>query len=812
MSRKKDQFVDLEEAKRLGIEEHDWPRIVERMGRNPNEVECLVYSTLWSERYSNKNSASLLETLYRGERRKDAPYGSEVGLVDIGNNRTVALYATSNNEQSFIDPYLGSQAAFGNAVDAISGVGAKPIAALNLMRFGTISLGTNQTLLQKSVGGLSAFGNSFGIPNIGGEVYFHKNYDGGVIVNTCVLGVAKTTAISRKEECKKGYQLLYVGAPTSIDGLHDSLRPKKEVVQSNLKTGKHSQTQEAKEEERQKKNKLRGAQISMKISDPFLAKQFSDACAAAISTGYMSAYSMMQVGGLSTACVAITGQIGKAVKINLNRIPLRFSELTPKEILFSETPERMLFVASRTHQRELVQLFHKWDLNPVVVGEVTDYEGVEYIWNHNALADIPFNFALGGAEEKIHNVVKFPPMLKRKANDDDDRQKVVQKRKKRYKDDWSIIQDATEENKDKFKKFENPLSLEDTLIDLLASPNLCSRALIYNNFDQAMGSNSIIKAGGDAALVRIEDEDGSRDRAIAISVDANSLYVSQEAYLGSVQTVAEGMRNISASGAKPIAVAHSLNYGDPSNYREIADLAESIRGIGDACRIWNIPIVSDHVNLFNGSEANPILPTPSVCMIGLLEKAEHATPAYFINRGDRVFLIGETKDEIGCSEYTHYCHRHVNPNVPDINFEHEIKMSRFVQDLIKRRLISSCHDLSGGGLGVAFAECCLSSPQPVGATLEVYQPNKDEDLRDDILLFSETSGRFIVSCPPTGEEDLKQACVDANVPITAEGEVGGKNISFEGEVECVVPLSTAYRVWSGRMSQLLGLTAKKDEN
>lgn len=811
MSTKKTDLVSLEEALKHGIEEYDFPRIVERMGRNPNEIECLIFAKLWSETYSNKNSSALLATLYRGKNDLASLHGSSVGLLDIGNNRTLALYAVSNNKQGYAEPFLGAQAAFGAATDAIAGVGAKPIAALNLLRFGAINLGINQGLLQKAVSGLASFSNAFGIPNIGGEVYFHKNYNGSVVMNTCVLGVAHTDSITKKEAAKTGFQVLYVGAATSIDGLSDALRPKKEAIQTKLLTGKEDQVELSVEEEKQKR-KILGEQVAMRISDPFLAKQFADACTAAINTGYMSAYSMLHTGGLATACIALTGQIGKAIRVNLNRIPIRFSDLTSKEILFSETPERMLFIASGEHQRELVKLFQQWDLNPTVIGEITDYEGLEYIWNGKTIADIPFNFALKGGEEKVHAVVKFPPMLKRKASDDDDRQKVVQKRKKRYDNDWAIIQEVTEKNQNKFKKFGNLASLEDTLIDLLASPNLCSRAHIYQNFDQAIGSNSIIQAGGDAALVRIEEDDGTRKRAIAISVDSNSLYVSQEAYLGSVQTVAEAMRNISATGAKPIAIAHSLNYGNPNDYKEISDLAESIRGIGDACKIWDIPIISDHVSLFNGSTANQILPTPTICMIGLLEDASLAVPAAFQNRGDKIFLLGTTNDEIACSEYTHYCHKHINPDVPNINFEHELKMSKFVQDSASRCLLSSCHDLSGGGLGIAFAECCLTSPQPIGATLEVYQPLKDTKLRDDILLFSETSARFLVSCAPTKEEAFKEFCAAENIPITAEGEVGGKNISFEGELECVVPLSTAYRVWSGRMAQLLGLGKVREES
>ncbi len=780
--------VTFKEGRTYGIDEFEWARIIERMGRNPNDMECAIFAMLWSEAYCNKSSASLLDTIAREDERVKKVPGTRLKAVSIGDGEYLTMRLIANNSQSYIDTYFGAQTAMDMSLTELATVGATPLATVNMFRFGSSEQIANQRLLQGAANGVSAYANRFGVPVIGGEVYFHKQYNFSVMANSGSIGVISSDHPLKQERPPVGSAVLYVGAKTGRDGL-----PTKEREEDLLVSRKKRES------------------VTLKISDPLLASRMISACAEAISLGIVRDIISAGVGGLGTAAFDLASRINNPIRIEIDKIPLRVDGLTPKEILLSESSERLLIVATKGEHRKLIDIFHKWDIDSSMVGQVIDADGIEFYWNHYLAADIPFLFAMGGSIQKHYQVVKFPPMLRRAENADG--ADAARRRKRKVQDEWSVVREASEGNKELPLDINRSTNLEDTWLDLLANPNLCSRRPLYRLCDQVVGCNSLVRAGGDAGVLRLKEdgkkrtrgEDGSRPKkALAVTLDSNSLYVGMEPYLGTVQTVAEGMRNLAATGAKPIAIAHCLNFGDPSRYKEVCDLSESIRGLGDASRLWDIPIISEFVSLYNGSEGNPTLPAPAVMMVGLIEDTAHVCSVPFKERGDRILFLGKTLNELGCSEFGHYVHRQVNRLVPDINFDNEKAACDLVVALIRQGLLQSAHDCSGGGAAVALAECCLSGERPIGATLTMDNTLDEKNFRTDAIMFSETSGRFIISCKAEHEDAVRAQVEAAGVPITGSGEVGGRDMRIAGAASAELPLATAYKIWSRRMSILLG--------
>ena len=791
--------VEREFALALGIDEMEWDRIVDRLGRPPNHFECYIFASLWSERVANKSSESLLDTIRREDSNVHNIDGSQLKMLDIGCGQYLALRVVHNNQQSMIEPSFGAQTALDQSLEELATAGARPLAMLSLLRVGSHDLVKNQRLFQGLVDGISNYGGRVGTPLVGGDTYFHKSYNRGMIVNGGVVGLVSYDTALRKDEVPFKSPVLYVGSPTGKENLPEKiLMPDEEAPTS---TG----------------------QRTLKISDPLLENRMLSACAEAIEQGVLQEIVAVGPGGLAVAAFDLASRVRRPILLDIDRIPIRGSgELKPLEIILSESSQRLLIVTRKEHHRALTNIFYKWDIFNVKVGEVNDSDGIEFYWNHYPAADIPFQFALEGSEQMEIEVVQFPPMLKRRDGSTNQADKI-RRRKRVVEDEWSLVREvALSQETDEEKEFECPKNLEDIWLDLLADPNLCSRAAMYQLFDQVVGANTIQKPGGDSALLRIpppvleELPDVLKNRGLAISFDSNSLYVSMEPYLGTVQTVAEGMRNLAAVGARPIGLAHCLNFGNPSNYKEICDLAESIRGLGDASSIWEIPMLSENVSLYNGTDGTPILPTPSILIAGMVKDFEKSCSIGFKESGDVVLLLGQSKNEIGCTEYANHVHKRVNRLVPDIDFELERSVCELVVTMIEQELLNSAHDLSIGGLAVALTECCMSRPRPIGARLNVDMqvfdtPNGPVPLRRDAAIFGESCGRFLISCSPENEEIVRQTCAEFDIPITAAGEVGGKMIVIEGIDEISLPVSTTYRLWTHRMEYLLGHSTSEDD-
>lgn len=767
--------IELEEGLALGIDDIEWDSIITRLGRNPNHFECSIFASLWSDRVSFKNSSALIEAAnFDYNSLEDLP-GSKIKLINIDEDLQLALRISQSNNLCSIDPYYAAQLALDSSLQELTTAGAKPIAILTLGRFGNPDQLSHQNRFRRLIGGLASFSNKSGIPILDGDYYFHKSYNKAPLVNSAVIGIIENKKIKREKPLPFSSPILYVGSDTGRD-----------EIPSNQKSSK-----------------------SIPMGDPLLSRKILSAAKEAIAANVVEEIIVLGPGGIGVGAFHMAQRVLRPILIDIDRIPTRGDINEPLDILKSETADRVLMATSPEKHRDLNKILYKWDLSSTRIGEVNDSDGIEFYWNHYQAADIPFLFAISGAAKKTMEVVKFPPMLKR--SDRATNQQSNKKHQNIKKDEWSLIREVSikTEMKQHEKHLPCPTNLEDVWLDMLANPNLSSREPVHMMYDQLVGGRTLVKNSADASVLRLslKKQDKLSKKAIATSLVSNSLYVANEPYLGTVQTIAEGMRNLASVGAKPIAIAACLNFGSSERYREVCDLAEGIRAMGDASRIWNLPIMSEEVSLENGTEGNPVMPTPSITAIGIIDDISKLCPQSFKEKGDKIYLLGETKNEIGCSEYAHYIHKRVNTLVPDINFESEKSRCLNIIELIENNIINSCHDLGRGGLALGIVESCLLRSRPIGATLNLTQKQVPSEagapLRPDAALFGETSSRFLVSCNPEKEEELLDFCEKFNIPISASGEVGGKSIQLKGLVEIDLPLSTTYKLWIHRLESYL---------
>lgn len=774
--------IEIEHALSLGLDEAEWESIVSRLGRNPNHFEASIFASLWSDRVSFKNSKSLIEAAQFEYTSLEELPGSSIKLISIDDETQLAVRISQQNALCQIEPYFAAQSALDSALQELTTAGAKPIGIFSIGRFGNPEQLSHQARFKKLITGLSHFSNKSGIPLLDGSYYFHSSFNKAPIVNCAVIGIVENKKIGRQEPLPFSSPLLYVGAKTGKDYI-----PDKEI-----RTG------------------------AIPMGDPLLSRRILSAAREAINAQAVDEIIVLGAGGLAVGAFHMSVRAKRPILIDIDRIPLRTEMQEPLDILKSETADRVLMITSADKHRDLNKILHTWDLESVRIGEVNDADGIEFYWNHYQAADIPFQFAISGASRKTMEVVQFPPMLKRSNRSLD--QNNFRKQNKIKKDDWSLIREVsikTELQRNE-KEIPCPSNLEDVWLDLLANPNLSSREPVHILFDQLVGGRTMHRNGGDSSVLKLHSRSEENNMScIAATISAHSLYVANEPYLGTVQTVAETMRNLACVGARPIAIASCLNFGSSERYREVCDLAESIRGLGDASRIWKLPIMSEEVSLENGTETAPLLPTPTILGIGIIRKKQHICSQSFVEKGDKIYLLGEIKNEIGCSEYAHYVHKRVNTLVPDINFEQEKSRCEQIVSMIENGIIRSCHDISRGGLALSLVECCLLRSKPIGAQITITQkvvPSENGNvLRPDAALFSETTSRFIVSCAAEKEEDLLSACEKYHIPISGSGTVGGKNISVSGLVDIELPLSTTYKLWVHRLKSYLNPDIKDSQ-
>jgi len=724
-----------------GITEDEYKRIEQILGRAPNYTELGIFSVMWSEHCSYKSSRIHLRNFPTSGPRVVQGPGENAGVIDIGDGWVAAFKMESHNHPSFIEPYQGAATGVGGILRDIFTMGARPIACLDSLRFGELDAPRMKYLVDGVVRGISGYGNCIGIPTIGGETSFHRSYNGNILVNVFALGVTKAEKIFKGTASGVGNPVIYVGSKTGRDGIHGA-------------TMASAEFDEASEEKRP----------TVQVGDPFTEKLLLEACLEIMDTDVIVGIQDMGAAGLTSSSFEMAGRGGTGVRMYLDRVPVRESGMTPYEIMLSESQERMLIVAKRGREDEVVRVFEKWDLNAAVVGEVTDDGFVRLFWGEEEVGAIPVEPI--STEAPVYSRPMLAP--DRVIPETLDRQHV---------DDG----DFTE-----------------ALMRLLASPNLCSKHWIYEQYDTTVRTNTVARPEQrDAAIVRVK----GTGRALAMTSDVNPLYCFLDPYEGGKQAVAEAARNIAVSGGRPVAITDCLNFGSPERPEIMWQFAECIRGISDACRALDTPVVSGNVSFYNETEGRAVHPTPTVGMVGILEDEHRGCDLQFDDANLEIILFGATRDELGGSEWQQLFMPDALATSPRVDLDAERKLVELLLALHENRLLRSAHDLANGGLAIALAECSMN-----GFGVDVDLSNYGRDLDPIALLFSESQGRALVACTNDHTDAVLARASAFGVPARQIGKTTNAAFLIQRNGIPLIRTSTPElsRIWRTAFALLLG--------
>lgn len=703
--------VDQNLALEHGLTADEYERILEILGRVPTYTELGIYSVMWSEHCSYKNSIAVLKTLPRSGARLLVEAGEEnAGVVDIGDDMGIAFKIESHNHPSAVEPYQGAATGVGGILRDIFTMGARPIAALNSLRFGDLSNERVRYLFKGVVKGIGDYGNSFGVPTVAGEVYFDPSYAANPLVNAMAVGIVERGKMARAVAKGTGNLVMIVGSSTGRDGIHGATFASEEI----------SEKSEAK-------------RPSVQVGDPFTEKLLLEATLEAIDAGLIVGIQDMGAAGLTCSSLEMSAKGNSGMRLNLDAVPLREEGMSSYEILLSESQERMLLVAEPKHESALKKIFDKWDLHAVTIGEVMEGGRVQ-VYHHGQLkADVPAEtLVLGGGAPVYLREAKEPAYLK----------------EARSFDRASIP---------------IPRDYNQILLNLLESPSIACKRWVYHQYD-SMVRTGTVPSSYDAAVVRIK---GSK-KAIALKTDCNGRYVYLNPRRGGQIAVAEAARNVACTGATPVAITNCLNFGNPYDPEVYWQFKEAVAGIGDACRALDTPVTGGNVSFYNESPDAAVLPTPVIGMLGVLSDAEKAVPSTFQNAGDLILLLGTELGEIGGSEYLFQQTGQICGETPLLDLVAEKSLQAFCIELSARSLISSAHDCAEGGLAVALAEALVESKSDLGAVITEYAAPQ---LRADFSLFGETQSRIVVSSEPSNLGDLKTLAAKHKVPVKVIGRV-----------------------------------------
>ncbi len=712
----KEPKVDLKLAKDHGLMGEEYKRIKKILGRTPTYTELGIFSVMWSEHCSYKNSVAVLKTLPREGKSLLTKAGEEnAGAVDIGDGLAIVFKMESHNHPCAVEPYQGAATGVGGIMRDIFTMGARPIACLDPLHFGELSNPRVRYLFDGVVRGIGDYGNCFGVPTVAGEAYFEDCYTGNPIVNVMSVGVVKSDRIAWAIAKGKGNPVLIVGSSTGRDGIHGATFASEEISE--------------KSEERRP---------SVQIGDPFMEKLLLEASLEAISKDLLVGIQDMGAAGItcSTSEMAARGKSGMEIELSL--VPVREEKMIPYEIMLSESQERMLVVAKKDKVKELLNIFKKWGLNSVIVGKVTD-DGMLRVKNHGkVVAEIPADcLVLGGGAPVYTRERKKPQYLKK----------------------------TSQLNLAKIKMPEN---FNQVLIELLSSPNIASKKWVFEQYDTMVRTNTTVGPGSDAAVLRLR----KTKKAIALTSDCNPRFCYLNPRMGGRIAVAEAARNLVCSGAQPVAITNCLNFGNPYKPEVYWTFYECVMGMGEACRKFETPVTGGNVSFYNEDPERKVFPTPVIGMLGVIDDLKHITTQWFKDQGDLILLLGENKEDLDGSEYLKVIHKKISGS-PKINLDVEKKVQEVGLEGIRKGLVKSAHDCSEGGLAIALAECCITAPEPIGA-----QVNLKDEIRPDCLLFGESQSRIIVTVHEKDLYQLEKIADEKSVPLTLLGEVGGKRLKI----------------------------------
>jgi phosphoribosylformylglycinamidine synthase len=722
---------------RHGLTREEYQRILDIMGRTPTLTELGIFSVMWSEHCSYKSSRVHLKTLpTTGPRVLQGP-GENAGAVDIGDGLAAVFKIESHNHPSFIEPYQGAATGVGGIIRDIFTMGARPIALLNSLRFGSLDEPLVRRTMAGVVAGIAGYGNSIGIPTVGGEIAFDDSYTGNPLVNVFCLGISRADEIIKGTASGAGNAVYYVGAKTGRDGIHGATMASAEFDEKSAEK-----------------------RPAVQVGDPFMEKLLLEACLEVMKTDALVGIQDMGAAGLTCSTCEMGARGGAGVEIDVALVPQRETGMTPYEIMLSESQERMLLVVKQGREAEVERIFDKWDLHAVRIGEVTTDNRMR-VKDHGAVvADIP-NRAL----------TDEAPLYRRPTAEP------------------AYLADARELN---LSALGSPGAPRDLFARLLASPTIASKRWVYRQYDHMVRTNTLVLPGMGAGVVRVK---GST-RALALSVDCNGRFVYLDPYLGAQLAVAEASRNVACAGGEPIGATNCLNFANPQRPDIMWQFARAVQGMGDACRTLGIPITGGNVSLYNETDGKGVLPTPVLGVVGLVENAERVVRRAFRASGDLVFLLGESRDELGGSEYLNTVHGLIRGVPPALDLAREAALQRVLVEGAATGIIRSAHDCAEGGLAITLAECCFDSSYGVEADLQGVVTATG--WRDVATLFAESASRAVVSVSPENVDRLLSMAAAVNLPAARIGIVGGDRIrvSVEGVRVLDEPLVTAERIWS----------------
>jgi len=729
---------DTETLQRHGLTPDEYQRIVTRLGREPNLTELGLFSVMWSEHCSYKSSRVHLKTLpTTGPRVLQGP-GENAGAVDIGDGLAAVFKIESHNHPSFIEPYQGAATGVGGIIRDIFTMGARPIALLDALRFGSLDEPHNRRILQGVVAGIGGYGNSIGIPTVGGEVMFDESYNGNPLVNVFCLGLARHDAIIKGQASGVGNPIYYVGAKTGRDGIHGA-------------TMASAEFDEASAEKRP----------AVQVGDPFMEKLLLEACLEVMATDACVGVQDMGAAGLTCATSETGSRGGVGVEIDVMHVPQRETGMTPYEIMLSESQERMLLIVKKGREQDVERIFEKWDLHAVRIGEVTADDRLRIRHHGVLIADVP-NRALTDEAPVYQRPMKRPEDL-------DERRQIP-------------------------RQLLRPLPCPtDALLALLSSPTVASKQWVYRQYDSMVRTNTIALAGLSAGVVRVKDT----PRALAMSVDGNGRYCFLDPRQGARLAVAEAARNVACAGGIPIGATNCLNFGNPERPEIMWQFGEAVAGIGEACRALDVPITGGNVSLYNETDGSAILPTPIIGVVGVIEDASTVMTRVFPAAGLDVVLLGDAAGELGGSEYLKTIHGLLRGQPPGLDLARERALLGLIVDLIARRQVKSAHDCAEGGLAVTLAESCFDSGG-IGAEVAIVGTASDGGVdRLAATLFGESASRIVVSVGPSQLPEVLGAAKAAGVPAARIGRTGGGaiRISVDGQLAIDCAVSEAESRW-----------------
>ncbi|MGE3286895.1 MAG: phosphoribosylformylglycinamidine synthase subunit PurL [Pseudonocardia sp.] len=731
----------------LGLKDDEYARIREILGRRPTDAELAMYSVMWSEHCSYKSSKVHLR--YFGETTTDemrrhmlAGIGENAGVVEIGDGWAVTFKVESHNHPSYVEPYQGAATGVGGIVRDIMAMGARPVAVADPLRFGPADAADTARVLPGVVAGIGGYGNSLGLPNVGGEVVFDPSYLGNPLVNALCVGALRTEDLHLAFASGTGNKIVLFGARTGLDGIGGV-----SVLASETFDGDESGSG---------RKKL----PSVQVGDPFTEKVLIECCLELFRAGLVVGIQDLGGAGLSCATSELASAGDGGMHVNLDTVPLRAANMTPAEILSSESQERMCAVVRPADVERFLDVCRRWDVLATVIGEVTEGDRLVIDWHGETVVDVP-----------PRTVAHDGPVYRRPVQRDDAAQEALRA-----------------DGPQRLPRPETPSELRAEILRMAASPNLCSRAWVTDQYDRYVRGNTASAQPADAGVVRIDERTG---RGIAVATDCNGRFTALDPYAGAQLALAEAYRNVATSGARPVAVTNCLNFGSPEDPHVMWQFAQAVRGLADGCAVLGIPVTGGNVSFYNQTGERPILPTPVVGVLGVLENVARRIPPGFARDADAVLLLGATADELGGSEWAHVAHGHLGGRPPAVDLAAERRLA----ELVRTAPVTGAHDLSDGGLAQALVEACLIG----GRGARVALP---EALEPFVALFAESAARMLVTVAPADVDAVLATAVGQGVPARVLGETGGAALEI-GSLP-PLPLDELRAAWEATLPGLFG--------